>query len=86
MKPQIRKATPADEKKASSWHTWEKEISEFPWAYTDKESCLILEGAAIITTEDGRYPLQEGDFVVFPKGLHCTWQVTKNLRKKYKFG
>jgi uncharacterized protein len=86
MKPTIRTATPQDEKKAKDWPVWEKEVSTFPWAYTEKESCLILEGSAIVSTDEGRFPFKEGDFVVFPKGLHCTWQVTHALRKKYKFG
>lgn len=86
MKPMVRKATPEDERKAKGWPVWEKEVSSFPWAYTEKEQCLILEGSAIVSCSEGRTPFAEGDFVVFPKGLHCTWQVTSTLRKKYKFG
>jgi len=27
-----------------SWPIWSCEVSEFPWTYSDKETCFILEG------------------------------------------
>lgn len=70
-----------------SWPIWEKEVSTFPWEYDEKETCYILEGEARITTSDGEeVTIKEGDLVTFPKGLRCTWQITKNIRKHYAFG
>lgn len=70
-----------------SWPVWEKEISEFPWNYDEKETCYILEGEVVVTPVNGN-PVNfgKGDFVVFSKGLECTWKINKAVRKHYKFG
>ena len=69
------------------WPIWEKEESQFPWHYSDKETCYILEGAVTVTPEgDEPVEIRKGDLVVFPEGMACTWQVTKAIRKHYNFG
>jgi len=68
-----------------SWPIWECEVSEFPWTYSEKESCLILEGEIEVKTEFETVKIIPGDFVVFPKGLSCTWKVSKPVRKHYTF-
>ena len=70
-----------------SWPTWEKEVSEFPWHYDEPETCLFLDGEVVVTPKGGK-PVRvgKGDFVVFPKGMSCTWKVEKPVRKHYKFG
>jgi uncharacterized protein len=70
-----------------SWPIWEKEASSFPWSYSDKESCLILDGKVTVTP-DGGAPVSfgTGDFVVFPAGMSCTWEIIEDVRKHYKFG
>jgi hypothetical protein len=68
------------------WPVWTKEISEFGWNYDEKESCFILEGDVDIITNDGSVHFGKGDFVVFPKGLSCTWKINKAVKKHYKFG
>jgi len=30
--------------------------------------------------------IEAGDFVVFPKGLTCRWNVLQPIRKHYSFG
>ena len=71
----------------SSWPIWEKEVSEFPWHYDERETCYLLEGDVIVTP-DGGQPVQfgKGDLVTFPKGMSCTWKVLKPVRKHYRFG
>jgi len=69
-----------------SWSIWEKEISEFDWYYSDKETCYILEGEVIVKTNEGEVKFGKGDLVVFPKGLSCTWKILKPVKKHYKFG
>jgi hypothetical protein len=69
-----------------SWPIWSCEVSEFPWTYSDKETCFILEGKVIVTTDHERVTIESGDFVVFPKGLPCRWRVLKPIRKYYSFG
>ncbi|MDY0041493.1 MAG: cupin domain-containing protein [Desulforhabdus sp.] len=69
------------------WPIWTKEVSEFPWYYTDPEICFLLEGDVVVTPEQGEaVETGAGDLVSFPKGMSCTWNVRKNVRKHYKFG
>lgn len=71
----------------TSWSTWSKEISTFPWTYSEQEIAYILEGEVTVTTKDGQsVSFGAGDLVTFPAGISCTWQVTKPLRKHYRFG
>ena len=69
-----------------SWPMWTCEVSEFPWEYAEKETCLLLEGDVEVNTEEETVRFGVGDFVVFPKGLKCTWKVMKPVRKHYNFG
>ncbi len=70
-----------------NWPIWEKEASEFPWYYDDKETCYIIEGQVIVTPENGDpVEINEGNLVTFPRGMSCTWKITKDLRKHYNFG
>ncbi len=69
------------------WPIWTKEVSTFPWTYEEKEMCFILQGTATITPEGGEpVNVKRNDLVVFPKGMSCTWDITKNIRKHYKLG
>ena len=87
MKTLVRKPTPEEKKEAASWSIWEKEPSEFGWNYDQKETCLILEGKATITHSDGSsITFSAGDYVIFPRGLRCTWKIEKKIRKHYLFG
>ena len=71
----------------SSWPIWEKGVSKFDWHYDDQETCYLLKGKVIVTTKDGRsVNFGAGDFVVFPKGLSCVWDIQKPVRKHYNFG
>ncbi len=72
---------------ARSWPIWEKEVSTFPWHYDQRESCYILEGIIKVTPENGEpVNIKPGDFVVFPAGMSCTWEITSPVRKHYNFG
>ena len=64
-----------------SWPIWECEPSKFQWNYDDKEICLIIEGQAKISTQNGDiYVIKAGDLVEFPAGLNCEWEVTKSIK------
>ncbi|MFH0827256.1 MAG: cupin domain-containing protein [Candidatus Omnitrophota bacterium] len=72
--------------KVSEWPIWEKEASRFPWSYDSIEECFILEGDVAVETSDGAsVQFGKGDFVTFPKGLSCTWNIKKPVRKHYHF-
>jgi hypothetical protein len=69
-----------------SWPIWEKEASTFKWHYDDIEECYFLEGRVTVQTQDGKsVSFGQGDFVTFPRGLSCTWNVEKPVRKHYNF-
>lgn len=87
MKAVIRKPTEKEKRECAAWPIWEKEVSEFPWEYNEKETCLILDGAATVINEAGeKFSFGAGDFVVFPSGMKATWKITKDIKKHYKFG
>ena len=86
MKPKIKKPSDKERQEAGSWPIWEKEESKFPWEYNMQETCLILEGKAIIQTPEGNVEFGAGDYVVFPKGLKCTWEIKQKIIKHYNFG
>ena len=69
-----------------NWPIWECEVSEFPRKYTERESCYILKGEIEVTTDVETVSIQPGDFVVFPQGLNCRWNVKSPVRKHYNFG
>jgi len=71
----------------NEWPIWTKEESEFPWSYDDTETCYFLKGDVVVTP-DGGEPVEvgEGDLVVFPKGMFCTWKIRKDVKKHYRFG
>ena len=87
MKISVRKPTQAEKKEAGEWGIWEKEPSEFEWSYSEKETCLILEGKATVEASDGSSAsFGAGDYVIFPQGMRCTWRIEKKIRKRYRFG
>jgi uncharacterized cupin superfamily protein len=71
----------------ANWPIWTKEVSEFPWYYDEKETCLVLEGHVVVTPEGGEpVEIKGGDFVEFPAGMRCVWKITQSIRKHYYFG
>ncbi len=69
-----------------SWPIWTKEASSFSWSYDSLEECYILEGEVTVTPEGGRpVSFGPGDFVTFPKGMACTWDIKKAVKKHYNF-
>ena len=81
----IRKADQAIYDLCKSWPVWEKEVSRFDWVYEGEEECLILEGEFSVETADEVYSIKAGDFVTFPDGLKCVWDIKVPVRKHYNF-
>lgn len=68
------------------WPIWTKEVSRFDWEYDSTEECYFLEGDVTVHTPDGKKEnFGKGDFVTFPIGLSCTWEVKKPVKKHYNF-
>lgn len=71
----------------NSWPIWKKGVSHFGWSYDDTEICYILEGCAKVQPEGGEaVEFGPGDMVTFPKGMKCTWEIKKAVKKYYKIG
>lgn len=88
MKIKVEKLTDEQLKKMGvfTWPIWTKEASRFPWTYDSTEECYLLEGEVFVETKDGeKVTFGKGDFVSFPKGLSCTWEVKKPVKKHYNF-
>ncbi|MBN3942720.1 MAG: cupin domain-containing protein [Nostoc sp.] len=68
------------------WEIWKREVSKFPWTYDSQETCYFLEGNVLVTP-DGGEPVQmgKGDLVIFPAGMSCTWEITRDVKKHYYF-
>lgn len=69
-----------------SWPIWEKETSEFDWTYDSTEECYLLKGNVVVTPEGGS-PVEfgSGDFVTFPAGMKCVWNIKEDVKKHYNF-
>jgi len=82
----VRKPTQQESETCKNWPIWNCQPSTFDWAYTEKETCLILEGK--VTVSDGKSSVSfgPGDLVIFPCDLECTWQVHEPVKKHYNFG
>ena len=71
----------------SDWPTWSKEVSKFPWTYSETETAYVLQGEVTVTPQGGEpVSFGKGDLVTFPAGMSCTWEVKTPLRKHYLFG
>lgn len=70
-----------------NWLPWSCEPSIFDWEYDEKESCYFKKGKVKIWVDNDKfYLINKGDFVIFPKGLKCKWEVIETVEKVYKFG
>ena len=53
------------EKGIRTWSTWSCDKSEFPWEYSERESCYIVEGQVEVTTKSGdTVSFGPGDFII----------------------
>jgi len=88
MKIEIQKLSDKDleSRGVSSWPIWEKEISRFDWHYAQTEECYLIEGQVVVETKGGeKVEFGQGDFVTFPEGLSCIWDITAPVKKHYNF-
>ena len=61
-------------------------MSKFPWHYDSTESAYVLEGKVTVTPNDGEaVTFGKGDFVTFPAGMSCTWDVHEPIQKHFMF-
>ena len=68
-----------------SWPIWECQPSRFNWEYSEEEHCYIIEGDVTVIENGNIVHIKKGDYVIFPKGLKCNWEVHKAIKKYYIF-
>ena len=68
-----------------SWPIWECEPSKFDWTYSDEEHCFVIEGSVTVIGPENTVEINSGDYVIFPKGLSCVWEVHESIKKHYTF-
>ena len=68
-----------------TWAIWECKPSQFDWTYNDEEHCFIIEGSVTVIGLENTVKIEVGDYVVFPKGLKCIWEVRESIKKYYSF-
>ena len=88
MEVKVEKLSPDQLKKKGvfEWPIWQKEASNFPWSYDSIEECYLLEGEVTVETADGsKISFGRGDFVTFPRGLSCRWDIKRAVKKHYNF-
>ena len=81
----VRKPTESEVAVMKSMPTWTCEVSEFDWYYDSEETCLVIEGEVVVKYGEKSVTFAAGDYVVFPEGLSCVWQVRKAVKKHYVF-
>ena len=74
------------ELKLESWFPWSCDPSTFEWEYQETEQCFLLKGYVKVWLDDKNFiEIKKGDFVQFPKGLKCKWEVIETIEKLYRF-
>jgi len=82
----VKKPSAAEAAECKAWPTWRCDPSTFDWSYTEKETCLVVEGQVTVTDGTDSVTFGPGDLVIFPDNLECTWKVTQAVTKHYNFG
>ncbi len=73
-----------EELRVSNWPMWGEKESEFPWHYDQQETCYIVQGEVQVICEGGQIVMiKAGDLVTFPKGMSCTWKITRKVSKHF---
>jgi uncharacterized cupin superfamily protein len=85
MKIIVKKPTDAEKEAILSQSTWGCGVSKFDWHYDSEETCMLTEGEVTVIYDGGSVSFGAGDYVVFPKGLTCVWDVSKPVKKHYIF-
>ena len=82
----VKKPSEEEEAQCKAWPIWKCEPSIFDWVYTEKETCLLIEGKVTVSDGADSVTFGPGDLVIFPEDLECTWNVSEPVTKHYNFG
>jgi len=68
-----------------SWPLWECGVKTFDWEYTSEEAFYVIEGSVKVIVAGEEISFSKGDFVIFPAGCKCIWNISKAVKKRYTF-
>ncbi len=87
LTPQDKAARKIPEKWEAKWpwSVWECAPSAFDWHYDQTEEAYLFEGRVKVRAQGEEVEIRAGDFVTFPKGMGCRWEVFETVRKVYQF-
>lgn len=74
-----------EELQINSWATGEYDEEKLEVFYNKTEMCYIVSGEATIVTEFESVIVKTGDFITFPAGLECIWDVDTKIHRRYIF-
>jgi uncharacterized cupin superfamily protein len=66
-----------------SWPVMEYDEEKFEVFYDKTEQCYIVAGEATIVSEFESITVKPGDFITFPAGIECVWDVDSAITKHY---
>ncbi|MBF0569908.1 MAG: cupin domain-containing protein [Candidatus Omnitrophica bacterium] len=76
---------PSQPVEGDGWSVWDCDPSKFNWHYESKELAYLFKGRVKVRTREEMVEIKAGDFVTFPAGLSCSWEVLERVEKVYKF-
>ena len=68
-----------------AWNVWNCEPANFDWHYDQTEQAYLYSGRVTVRAGAESVSLKAGDFVTFPAGLSCSWEVIDAVSKVYRF-
>jgi uncharacterized cupin superfamily protein len=84
----VRKPSEQETQTCKQWPVWSCDVSQFDWEYTQTEKCLIIDGHVEVkdpAPSGHSVSFGTGDYVEFPVGLKCIWNVKQSIKKHYDF-
>ncbi len=77
MHPLVKKLSDREmeELDPAAWPVTTIEIARYSRHYDQTEEYLILQGEVELETDNGPMKFGPGDFVTFPEGTSCVWDV-----------
>ena len=60
---------------------WKCDPMTFDYEFPGDEYIHVLEGSLLVETESESYELNQGDVVLFNKGIKSVWTITSSFKK-----
>lgn len=70
-----------------NFYRWSCQPGKYALVFEERETCYLVKGKVKVYQKGSSEFVEfgAGDFVIIPKGLSCTWDVSLFIDKHYKF-